>query len=58
LKRRPVRQPEPASHERVAGDFLPSEELGHRERQVHVAGEIPDDIIDAIENSEYLKPAS
>jgi hypothetical protein len=32
--------------------------LKRRERQVYVAGEIPDDIIDAIDKAEYLKPAS
>ena len=39
--------------------FLPShdlERLKRRERQVHVVGEIPDDIIAAIEQAEYLKP--
>ena len=48
------------SHGRVIGGFLSShdlERLKQRERQVHVAGEIPDDIIAAIEQAEYLKPA-
>jgi prevent-host-death family protein len=50
------------SHGRIVGVFLSSEDLAHyerlkrRERQSHVAGEIPDDIIDAIEKAEYLKP--
>ena len=52
------------SHGRVIGGFLSShdldlfERLKRRERQVYVAGEIPDDIIEAIEKAEYLKPAS
>jgi hypothetical protein len=52
------------SHGRVIGGFLSSHDLEHferlrrRERQAYVAGEIPDDIIDAIEKAEYLKPAS
>ena len=52
------------SHGRVIGGFLSSHDLDHyerlkrRERQVYVAGEIPDDIIEAIEKAEYLKPAS
>jgi hypothetical protein len=51
-------------HGRVIGGFLSSHDLEHferlkrRERQVHVAGEIPVDIIDAITTAEYLKPAS
>jgi hypothetical protein len=51
------------SHGRVIGGFLSSHDLEHferlkrRERQVHVSGEIPDDIIAAIEQAEYLKPA-
>ncbi len=52
------------SHGRVVGVFLSSQDLEHyerlkrREREVHVAGAIPDDIIAAIETAEYLKPAS
>jgi hypothetical protein len=52
------------SHGRVVGAFLSSHDLEHyerlkrRERQVYVAGEIPDEIINAIEKAEYLKPAS
>ena len=52
------------SHGRVIGVFLSSHDLEHfeqlkrRERQVYVAGEIPDDIIDAIEKAEYIKSAS
>jgi hypothetical protein len=52
------------SHGRVVGVFLSSYDLEHyerlkrRERQVYAAGDIPDDIIDAIEKAEYLKPAS
>jgi hypothetical protein len=50
------------SHGRVIGVFMSSRDLEHyeqlkrRERQVYVAGEIPDDIVDAIEKAEYLKP--
>jgi len=50
------------SHGRVVGGFLSSHDLDHferlkrRERQVYVAGDIPDDIIEAIEQAEYLKP--
>ncbi len=46
---------------RVIGGFLSSHDLEHferlkrRERQVYVAGDIPDDIIDAIRKAEYLK---
>ncbi len=48
----------------VVGIFLPPEDLEHferlkrRERQVYVAGEIPDDIVAAIEAAEYLQPAT
>nr|WP_294511165.1 hypothetical protein [uncultured Rhodopila sp.] len=51
------------SQGRVVGVFMSSHDLEHyerlkrRERQVFVAGEIPDDIIEAIENAEYLKPS-
>ena len=49
---------------RVIGGFLSVddlerfERLKRRERQVYVAGGIPDEIIEAIEKAEYLKPAS
>jgi hypothetical protein len=52
------------SHGRVIGVVLSLHEPEHhqrlkrRERQVHIAGAIPDDIIAAIEKAEYLKPAS
>lgn len=52
------------SHGRVVGGFLSSHDLEHyerlkrRERQIHVAGEISDDLVAAIEAAEYLKPAS
>jgi hypothetical protein len=52
------------SHFRVIGVILSShglehyERLNRRERQIYIAGEIPDDIIEAIETAEYLKPAS
>ena len=52
------------SHGRLVGGFLSSHDLEHferlrrRERQVYVAGEIPEDIIAAIETAGYLKPAS
>jgi hypothetical protein len=58
-RREPVKVP---NHGRVIGGFLSSHDLEHferlkrRERQVYVAGEIPDDIIDAIRKAEYLKP--
>ncbi len=45
----------------VVGGFLSSEDLEHyerlkrRERQVYVAGDLPDDVINAIEQAEYLK---
>jgi hypothetical protein len=39
-------------------DFEHYERLKRRERQVHVAGEIPDDIVDAIKKAEHLTPAS
>jgi hypothetical protein len=35
-----------------------NERLKRRERQAYVAGETPDDLIEAIEKAEYLKPAS
>lgn len=46
----------------MVGGFLSADDLEHferlkrRERQVYVAGEIPDDIIEAIEQAAYLKP--
>jgi hypothetical protein len=52
------------SHGRVVGVFMSSYDLEHferlkrRERQVYVAGEFPDDIVDAIEKAEYLKPTA
>ncbi len=52
------------SHGRVIGAFLSARDMDHydrlkrRERQVYVAGDIPDDIIEAIEQAEYLKPAN
>ncbi len=51
------------SHGRVVGGFLSSDDLEHyerlvrRERKSYLAGEIPDDIVEAIEKAEYLKPA-
>ena len=50
------------SHGRVVGAFLSAHDFDHlerlkrRERQVHVAGDIPDDLIEAIEKAEYLLP--
>ena len=50
------------SHGRIVGAFLSAHDLDHferlkrRERQVYVAGEIPDDLINAIEAAEYLQP--
>jgi hypothetical protein len=52
------------SHGRVIGGFLSAYDLAHyerlksRETQVYVTGEIPDEIFEAIENAEYLTPAS
>lgn len=52
------------SRRRVIGVFLSTHDRDHferlkrRERQIYVAGEIPHDIINAIEQAEYLKPAS
>ena len=52
------------SQGRFTDGCLPSDDLEHverlkrRQRQVRVAGEIPAEIVDAIEESEYLKPAS
>jgi len=46
----------------VVGGYLSPHDLEHyerlkrRERQVYVAGEIPDDIVAAIETAEYLTP--
>jgi hypothetical protein len=51
------------SHGRLVGAFLSADDLAHferlkrRERQVFVAGDIPDDIVAAIERAEHLKPA-
>jgi hypothetical protein len=48
---------------RVVGVFMSLQDHEHyqrlkqRERHVYVAGEIPDDVIEAIENAQYLKPA-
>jgi hypothetical protein len=52
------------NHGRMIGSFLSShdlkrfERLKRREHQVYVAGEIPENIIDAIDTAEYLKLAS
>ncbi len=49
---------------RLIGGFLSAHDLEHyerlkrRERQAYVAGEIPDDLIEAIEKAEYLNPGS
>ena len=49
------------SHGRVVGAFVSSrdfelfEALKRRERRVYVAGEIPDDVIAAIEGARYLE---
>jgi hypothetical protein len=49
-------------HGRVIGAFLSAADLEHferlkrRESQVYVAGEIPDELIDAIAKAEYLQP--
>ena len=47
------------SHNRVVGGYLSADELEHyerlkaREREVLRVGELPDDVIEAIRNSEY-----
>lgn len=52
------------NHGRIVGAFLSAEDLAHyerlkrRERLAYVAGEIPDDVIEAIEKAEYLKPGA
>jgi hypothetical protein len=46
----------------VIGAYLSAEDLAHferlkrRERSVYRAGEIPEDLVEAIEKAEYLKP--
>lgn len=48
-----------SSHDRIVGAFLSPEELEHferlkrRERQVLRIGELPDDVVEAIEKAEY-----
>jgi prevent-host-death family protein len=50
------------SHGRVIGAFLSAHDLAQfetlkrRARAVYVAGEIPEDIIEAIEKAEYMTP--
>ena len=52
------------SQGRVVGTFLSLHDMEHyerlkrRERQVHAAGELPDDLTAAIEAAEYLKPGA
>ena len=47
------------SHGRIVGAFLSPRELEHferlkrQERQIHIVGELPDDILTAIEKAEY-----
>jgi prevent-host-death family protein len=47
------------SHGRMVGAYLSAQELEHferlkrHERQIHRVGELPDDILDAIETAEY-----
>lgn len=49
-------------HGRLIGAYLSAEDLAHferlkrRERRIYRAGEIPDELIEAIEKAEYLKP--
>ena len=49
-------------HGRLIGAYLSAEDLAYferlkrHERQVYQAGEIPDDVLEAIEKAEYLKP--
>ena len=49
-------------HGRVIGAYLSAEDLAHferlkrRERSVYRAGEMPEDLVEAIEKAEYLKP--
>lgn len=51
------------SHSRVVGGYISKEKLDYyeglerRDRQVHVVGDLPDDIVTALETAEYGKPA-
>ncbi len=50
------------SHSRVVGGYVSKEKLDYyealerRDRQVHIVGDLPDDLISAIETAEYGKP--
>ena len=50
------------NHGRLIGAYLSAEDLAHferlkrRERRVYRAGEIPEDLVEAIEKAAYLKP--
>lgn len=51
------------SHSRVVGGYISKEkldyyeELERRDRQVYLVGDLPDDIVAALEAAEYGKPA-
>jgi hypothetical protein len=51
------------SHSRVVGGYISKEkldyyeELERRDRQVYLVGELPDDMVAALEAAEYGKPA-
>ncbi len=51
------------SHSRVVGGYISKEkldyyeELERRDRQVHVVGDLPEDIVAALETAEYGKSA-
>ena len=50
------------SHSRVVGGYISKEkldyyeELERRDRKVYIVGELPEDIVGAIESAEYGKP--
>ncbi len=50
------------SHSRIVGGYVSKakldyyKELERRDRQVHVVGDLPDDLVAAIETAEYGKP--
>ena len=51
-------------HGRLIGAYLSAEDLAHferlkrRERRVYRASEIPEDLVEAIDKAEYLKPGA
>ena len=52
------------SHSRVVGGYVSKEkldyyeELERRDRKVYLVGDLPDDIISALETAEYGKPSN